>query len=184
MANKKGPLRCIAKPLISLRSGARTRSLPDLGTLLRRHRWHHFLLGHSVDAGSDPLDLHLIAKIVCNGRTPFLELVRGEFELVVLMAEDTVGTSRRVGEARTGGEILTKIVIEAVVGGGDEDDARAVLAKDVGRKSLQSCLVEMLDDLGRNKGIVVIKRLVLCLDRAMKEANVERLPVWTVLGES
>lgn len=76
----------------------------------------HLVLGYSVDAGSDSLDVHLVAKVIGYGLTPFLELIRSELELVIAMTKDAVGALRGVWKAWASAKILAKVVVEAIVG--------------------------------------------------------------------
>lgn len=149
VTHKEGTLSGIAKLVIEFRGGAGAGGFPNLTTLLGGNRWLHLVFGHSIDSSANTLDVNLVPEIVGDGLAPLLELLGCEFKHVVLVTKDSIGAAGGVREAGTGAEVLAKVVVEAVVGGGDEDNARTVFTKDGGCELLEGWLVEVLDSVGR-----------------------------------
>lgn len=153
VAHKECALRGVPKPLVRFGGSARARRLPDLSPYLWARGRNHLIFWHAIDSRANTLDGDLITVVVGNGIAPLLELFGRELELVVFVAEDTVGAASGVGEARASSEVFAKVVIEAVVWGRDKDETRTVFAKDSWRKLLERGFMEMLDPVAvRVKG--------------------------------
>lgn len=151
MTDEKGTLGSVAQTLFRVATGAGTRGSPGLSICIWCGRRVKLILGDAIDAGSNALNGDVVAIVVCDSVAVLLELFWSKLELVVFMAENAVCAASRVGEARAILKIA-KVLVEAVVGGGDEHEAGAVFAKDGGSKLLERCFVEVLDAAGAKDG--------------------------------
>lgn len=138
VSDKECTLGGITQILILFTTSTRTSCFPNLSSLLRRYGWLHLILWHPIDARCYTRNADLIAEIIGDGLTPLLEFVWCELELVILMTKYSVRAAGWVRKSRTGAEILAKVVVKAVVGCGDENDAWTVLAE-YGRSELLEC---------------------------------------------
>lgn len=147
MAAEEGGLACISQPLV----GIVARPWPALGG------GDVLACLPAVDSISNTLNGHLVAIVVCDSLTPLAKLLGGPFKLVVIMTEYAVGSAGRIRESRAGGK-ATKVLVEAVVWRGEEQNARAILAEHCWSELVQSGCVEMLNADQGQSGSAITSR--------------------------